>query len=98
MTKPFRSSLASFRANWDLLQAIATTIKRISSIPVHVNHVKGHQDRNRDVSSLSLPAQLDVDADGLATEFNAPLTIQLPEILFDPMTKIQLIVRPQDRY
>jgi hypothetical protein len=84
MTKPFQSSLASFRANWDLLQAItSTTIKRIGSTPLHVHH---------EVSTLSLPAQLNVEADGLATDFNAPLTIPLPEIPFDPMTKIQLVV------
>jgi hypothetical protein len=33
-----------------------------------------------------------VEADELATEFNAPLTTSLPEIPFDPMTKIQLVV------
>jgi hypothetical protein len=89
-TKPFQSSLASFRADWDLLQAIASTIRRISSIPIHVNHVKGHQDRNRAVASISLAAQVNVEADALATAFNAPLTVQLPEMPFDPMTKIQL--------
>jgi hypothetical protein len=56
MTKLFQSSLASFRADWDLLQAIASTIKRISSLPIHGHHVKGHQDRSQEVSSLSLPA------------------------------------------
>jgi hypothetical protein len=57
-----------------------------------VHHVKGHQERTQEVSSLSLPAQLNVEADGLATTFNAPLTVLLPEIPFDPMTKIQLVV------
>jgi hypothetical protein len=81
-----------FRADWDLLQAIASTFKRISSTPLHVHHTKGHQDCTRDVTTLSLPTQLNVEADGLATDFNAPLTIPLPEIPFDPMTKIQLAV------
>jgi hypothetical protein len=92
MTNPFQSSLASFRADWNLLQAIASTLKPISSTPLQVHHVKGHQDRTREVSTLSLPAQLNVEADGLATEFNAPLTSPLLEIPFDPMTKIQLVV------
>jgi hypothetical protein len=92
MTKPFQSSRASFRANWDLLQASTSTNKRISSTSLHVHHVKGHQDRTREISTLSLPAKLDVEADGLATDFNASLTIPLPEIPFDPMTKIQLVV------
>jgi hypothetical protein len=43
IARPFQSSLASFRADWDLLQALAfLTIKKISSVPVHVHHVKGH--------------------------------------------------------
>jgi hypothetical protein len=92
MMKVFQSFLASFHADWDLLQAIALTIKRISSIPIHVHHVKGHQYSTREVFSLSLLAQLNVDAGGLATDFNAPLTTQLLEIPFDPMTKIQLVV------
>jgi hypothetical protein len=92
MDQRFQSSLASFRADWGLLQALASTIKKISSVPVHVHHVIGHQDRTRSVASLSLPAQLNVEADRLATDFNAALTHPLPEIPFDPTTEIQLII------
>jgi hypothetical protein len=92
ITKLFQSSLVSFRADWDLLQAITSTIQQISSLPIHVHHVKGHQDCSRDVASLSLLAQPNVEAYELATDFNAPLTTSLPETPFNPTTKIQLVV------
>jgi hypothetical protein len=92
MAQPFQSPLASFRADWDLLQALASTIKQISTVPVTVHHVKGHQDRARTVASLSLPAQLNVEADSLATDFNAALTHPLPVIPFDPATRILLTI------
>jgi hypothetical protein len=37
---------------------------------------------------VPLPAQLNVEADSLATDYNAALTHPLPEIPFDPTTKI----------
>ena len=57
--------------DWDLHQAITSTIRRFSDIP-HCCHVKGHQDRYHAFDELSLPAQLNVEADELASQYTFP--------------------------
>jgi hypothetical protein len=52
-------------ADWDILQAIITTLRLFPKTPA-VLHVTGHQDRRTSYANLSLPAQLNVDADKLA--------------------------------
>jgi hypothetical protein len=51
---------------WDLLSVILEYMKRLLSEPL-VQPVKGHQDDDARVCTLSLPAQLNCEADALAT-------------------------------
>ena len=59
---------ATMDADWDVLQAIIRIIKTFDFLPV-IEHVWGHQDDTTAYSDLSLPAQLNVDADDLAGTF-----------------------------
>ncbi|KAL7565834.1 hypothetical protein ACA910_007394 [Epithemia clementina (nom. ined.)] len=52
--------------DWDVLQAIVTSLHLVGP-SLKLNHVRGHQDRATPVHLLSLPAQLNVEADGLAS-------------------------------
>ena len=55
-------------SDWDVLQAIVTELKRFNNPPPLI-HVKGHQDDQMAYNQLTLPAQLNVDADHLAAEY-----------------------------
>ena len=57
--------------DWDLHQAITSTLRRFPELP-HCCHVKGHQDRYHAFEELSLPAQLNVEADELASQYRYP--------------------------
>ena len=50
-----------------------------------VNHIRGHQDRHCDYDSLSLQAQLNVDADTLAKVETKNFGLCLPDVPFDPV-------------
>ena len=52
---------------WDILSCILQELQKWPD--VRLNHVRGHQDRSTDYDRLSLLAQLNVDADAIATEF-----------------------------
>ena len=53
---------------FDLVEEIYATHQRYH-ITASFKHVKGHQDKSKDLSSLPLPAQLNVEADSLASSF-----------------------------
>ena len=57
--------------DWDLHQAITTALRRFPSLPT-CQHVRGHQDSQAQVSTLSLPAQLNIRADFLASQYTYP--------------------------
>ena len=50
---------------WDALQQIIFSLRLFPLLP-EISFVKGHQDDDRPYTTLSLPAQLNVDADHLA--------------------------------
>jgi hypothetical protein len=62
---PFYFANMTLTADWDVIQAIVSTMKQFQT-PPPLDHVYGHQDKNTDVASLPLPAQLNVEADALA--------------------------------
>jgi hypothetical protein len=53
-------------SEWDILSVIMEFIPQLP-LPPAVQHVKGHQDQGPPVASLSLQAQLNCEADALAT-------------------------------
>ena len=65
---PFYYPNVTMCADWDILQAIVSTIRQFP-LPPTLAHVEGHQDKHDQVVNLPLPAQLNVEADGLAGTF-----------------------------
>ena len=54
--------------DWDVLQQIIFSLRLFSSLP-EIRFVQGHQDDDHPYTTLSLPAQLNVDADHLAGRY-----------------------------
>jgi hypothetical protein len=55
--------------DWDFTEAIYANIQHLTITPIF-QHVMGHQDDTKAYSQLSLPAQLNVDADKAAGAFH----------------------------
>ena len=55
-------------SDWDVIQAIISTLQTFDQCP-YIEHVKGHQDDVTAYALLSLEAQLNIDADAAATEY-----------------------------
>ena len=56
-----------FRSDWDVVMNICTVLQEMPGI--HLQHVRGHQDRQIAYQRLSLLAQLNVEADRLANTY-----------------------------
>lgn len=61
----------TLESDWDILAEIETTTTSLAedNCKVHVHWIKGHQDEKEEYDKLSLPAQLNVDADKLADQY-----------------------------
>jgi hypothetical protein len=77
---------------WDLLSIILTYLKLLPSDPL-VKHVKGHQDDEVPVCILPLPAQLNCEADALATESLDAILAPIPLVPVFPSAVCQLDIR-----
>jgi hypothetical protein len=75
-------------AEWDLLIEIQTTLKTLPA--VHLVHVKGHQDKESEYSTLPLLAQLNVEADTKAREYQADFGKAHPCTLLSPNAGVLL--------
>jgi hypothetical protein len=62
-------SNATLAPDWDLTEAIYDNIQHLSTKPTF-QHVLGHQDDHTSYTQLTLPAQLNVDADEAAGAFH----------------------------
>jgi hypothetical protein len=77
--------------DWDILNEIRWSIAHTPELRgCKVSHIKGHQDKKTIYTKLSLRAQLNVDADKLATEYQEQHGQQLPIVLMFPHTAAQL--------
>ena len=73
--------------DWDVLQAVYNELKWFSKQPT-IDWIKSHQDDNPDIV-LSIPVQLNVHADKLATK-GLNCLLPKPHVPLDPSVKIQL--------
>ena len=73
---------------WDLLSSILLELRRWPA--VRLQHVRGHQDRTTDYERLSLLAQLNVDADAMATEFQCEYGASRPVALLTGTAGVHL--------
>jgi ribonuclease HI len=58
---------ATLLSSWDVLQQIVQVLRSLPTVTLH--HVPGHQDKHKAWEELSLPEQLNVEADKLAGLF-----------------------------
>jgi hypothetical protein len=75
--------------DWDLLIEIKYALQRLPG--VSLKFVKGHQDRRRRYEAISLLAQLNIDADDLATHYQNAHGRALPFALMTPHTAAYLV-------
>jgi hypothetical protein len=62
------------------------------TVTPEINHVKGHQDNKIPYTSLPLPAQLNVDADSLATNELCDRPNLIHHVPLFPDSKVQLLL------
>jgi hypothetical protein len=55
-------------SDWDVVQSIITSLWLFSTSP-SIQHIKAHQDDHIPYAQLLLEAQLNIDADAAATEY-----------------------------
>ena len=81
---------ATLAPDWDIIEATYATNKPLAHLKYR--HVKGHQDRNKHISELNLPAQLNVAADHEAGSqmWDQPTPSNPFYVPFVPFTKAQL--------
>ena len=76
---------------YDLLEEIFS-IHSTYKIKAQFQHVKGHQDERKKFENLSIPAQLNVKADNLASRFYREGQLSSPIIHMTPSHKAHLIL------
>jgi hypothetical protein len=81
-------------SEWDILSVILDLIPQLPVNP-SVKHVKGHQDEEATVASLPLPAQLNCEADALATAALLAIAASIPLSLMFPSAVCQLDVNEE---
>jgi hypothetical protein len=59
----------TFDAEWDVIAQIVASVEELRPTSPKIRHIFGHQDKDKEYSELSLPAQLNCDADALAGQF-----------------------------
>ncbi len=83
-----RVVLDALRPEWDVLVEIQEALRSLPGVTL--KYVKGHQDRDIAYQNLSLMAQLNVDADHMAGEFQDFNGGAHPLVLMSPLTKAHL--------
>jgi hypothetical protein len=84
-----KSPSSTLNPDWDVLQEIRHTLSDLTFRPT-IQHIKGHQDRKIPYEHLSLPAQLNVDADTAAGKFQDAHGCARPHVPLFPHTGAQL--------
>ena len=74
---------------WDLLSNILLELRKWPKLILR--HVRGHQDRTTDYDRLSLLAQLNVDADAMATEYQCDHGASRPLALLTATAGVHLV-------
>ena len=80
----------TLHAEWDVISTLHETLKWFPTKPT-LEHVYSHQDDTPPTKPLSIPAQLNIEAEELANQ-GLKMLEQKPHVPFDPATKIQLNV------
>ncbi|KAI2499830.1 hypothetical protein MHU86_14647 [Fragilaria crotonensis] len=76
---------------WDILIEIQQSLKRLPG--VRLEYIKGHQDEESSYENLSLLAQLNVDADRIASEYQELFSSRTPFAIMSPSVGAHLVLR-----
>ena len=76
--------------DWDIVRGIQVLLQSMPAITLQ--HIKGHQDRKTSYQSLSLMAQLNVDADRLADKYQCEFGHHRPDVPLTEWTGVHLIL------
>jgi hypothetical protein len=87
-----KSTSLTLTSDWDVLNEIRHSTHLLPFRPT-VQHIKGHQDRQIPYQYLPLPAQLNVDADAAASNFQIQHGCARPSVLLFPHAGAQLYLR-----
>jgi ribonuclease HI len=74
---------------WDVLIEIQKSLRKLPG--VRLEYVKGHQDQEAAYESLPLLAQLNVDADRIAGEYQTEFSSRSPFAILSPNVKAHLV-------
>jgi hypothetical protein len=83
----------TLEADWDVLNEIRWTLANDGVGGVKISHIPSHQDKKQPYEELSLQAQLNVDADRLASKFQDIHGAPIPEVLLFPHSAAQVNLR-----
>jgi hypothetical protein len=78
-------------SEWDILSVILEYIPRLP-MPPTIKHVLGHEDKDAPISTLPLAAQLNCEADALATSALKAIPSPIPQAAVFPTVMCQLDV------
>lgn len=91
---PIAPASSCLHSDWDLLISAHRLFCYFPELP-SIHHVKGHQDRTIPYEDLPLPAQMNIDADHLATSELLEFSRPQPTVPFDDTTLVQLSINGQ---
>jgi hypothetical protein len=74
---------------WDILSCIIATLSKFPHLKLQ--YVKGHQDRTAAYERLPLLAQLNVDADDMATKYQCKYGASRPFVLLTQLAGVHLV-------
>lgn len=86
---PAALSLDPLAAEWDVLNEIYHTVRDTWGTTT-IAHIKGHQDRDKPLNELPLLAQLNIEADHLATAHQRTCSEPSPRAYLLPHTGVHL--------
>jgi hypothetical protein len=81
-------------SEWDILSMILEFLNKLPSVPL-VQHFDGHQDNDQPVHLLLFPAQLNCEADDIATSALKAIPSPIPIVPVFPSAVCQLDVRDE---
>ena len=82
---------AALHSEWDAVISVYNLMDRFPNLPV-LKHVYGHQDEDIAYADLPLDAQMNIEADALATMELSEFSTTLHQVPFDPESRVMLSI------
>jgi hypothetical protein len=82
---------AALHSEWEAVISVYNMMDRFPNLPV-LKHVYGHQDKDIAFADLPLDAQMNIEADALATMELSEFSSTLHQVPFDPESRVMLSI------